>query len=330
MNLLKQLALSLFGILPAHYSGITHIEGDTYAVVHDKDTTDGYFFLRLQFDSLSGQLRQATLQEPIGMRQRRLSASGIVRDCEGIAFFPPLGTLFISGEEDQRIMEYTLEGLPTGRQLHIPSSQHRDSIRPNLGFEALCYQASTKTFWTITESTLPKDGPSASLAHREVRNTLRLTSFGVNLRLQGQYAYRMDAPTIRHRSGTYVIGVPSLCVLPDERLLVMEREAYVSPYKLRSFCHIKLYAVSPNIASLVKEHEPLSSLPDTCFLPKTLIAEFTTRLHPMRYDLANYEGMCLGPILKDGRQTLILISDSQGGMGNRLFHLKDYIKVIIL
>ena len=45
---------------------------------------------------------------------------------------------------------------------------------------------------------------------------------------------------------------------------------------------------------------------------------------------ANYEGMCLGPKLNDGRQTLILINDSQAGAGNSLYRLKDYIKIIIL
>ena len=40
MEILKQIALGLFGILPGNYSGITHIAADTYAVSNDKDTTD--------------------------------------------------------------------------------------------------------------------------------------------------------------------------------------------------------------------------------------------------------------------------------------------------
>ena len=39
--------------------------------------------------------------------------------------------------------------------------------------------------------------------------------------------------------------------------------------------------------------------------------------------------MCLGPRLEDGRQTVLLVSDSQNRAGNPLFHLKDYIRVIV-
>ena len=58
-------------------------------------------------------------------------------------------------------------------------------------------------------------------------------------------------------------------------------------------------------------------------LPKRLLVEFTTRAS----NLANYEGMCLGPMLKDGRKTLILIADSQGGYNGLT---REYLKVIIL
>jgi hypothetical protein len=63
---------------------------------------------------------------------------------------------------------------------------------------------------------------------------------------------------------------------------------------------------------------------------KKLLANFTTRLSGVSYNLANYEGMCLGQVLDDGTQTLLLINDSQGGAGNHGFRIKDYIKVILL
>ena len=40
--------------------------------------------------------------------------------------------------------------------------------------------------------------------------------------------------------------------------------------------------------------------------------------------------MCLGRKLNDGRQTIILISDSQDGAGNIIYRLKDYLKVIVI
>jgi hypothetical protein len=44
-------------------------------------------------------------------------------------------------------------------------------------------------------------------------------------------------------------------------------------------------------------------------------------------DLANFEGMCLGPTLSDGRRCLVLIADSQKGAGGLT---QEYVKVILL
>ena len=46
-------------------------------------------------------------------------------------------------------------------------------------------------------------------------------------------------------------------------------------------------------------------------------------------NFANYEGMCPGPRLADGRQTLLLIDDTQAGAGNSLFRLSEHLKVIV-
>ena len=66
------------------------------------------------------------------------------------------------------------------------------------------------------------------------------------------------------------------------------------------------------------------------YMKKEKICEFVTRLRLGKMNLSNYEGMCLGPRLNDGRQTLILIADSQNGMGNWMYHIKDHIRIVIL
>ena len=53
-------------------------------------------------------------------------------------------------------------------------------------------------------------------------------------------------------------------------------------------------------------------------------------MQPFSITFANYEGMCLGRPLPDGRQTLLLVNDSQGGYRKGPFRLKDYIKVIVI
>ena len=49
-----------------------------------------------------------------------------------------------------------------------------------------------------------------------------------------------------------------------------------------------------------------------------------------KMNFANYEALCPGIRLHDGRQSLLLLCDSQGGFGKGPIHLKDYIKVILI
>lgn len=330
VNLLSQISLALFGILPGNYSGITHIADNQYAVVDDKDQTDGFKILSLDLDPVKGKVRGASMSIPLLVNQRHESGKATYRDSEGIAYFPSRNTIFVSGEADQRILEYTLDGVPTGRELQIPASMGRDRIASNLGFESLTYNEKTQLFWTTTESTLLNDGERSSLSQKEVNNLLRLQSFSHDLLPEAQYAYVMDKPATKGNKGTFAHGVPEMLALDDGRLIVMERELYAPRYKVGSTCRIKLYVVDPTHAETISDEDKLSQLAADRFLPKTLLAEFKTRLQFGRMNLANYEGMCLGPKLEDGSQTVILISDSQSGTGNRFYHLKDYVRIIIL
>ena len=63
---------------------------------------------------------------------------------------------------------------------------------------------------------------------------------------------------------------------------------------------------------------------------KIEIASFKTYLKLGKANLANYEGMCKGITLDDGRQTIILINDSQNRAGNAFLRLRDYLKVLII
>ena len=148
-----------------------------------------------------------------------------------------------------------------------------------------------------------------------VANRLRLMCFNDSMELAGQFFYEMDKPTARKKPRLYAFGVSEVCPVGRGRLLVMEREFFVSRRKLGSWVNIKIYVVSPT-DSLKGET-----------LPKYLLTEFKTRLNLFRYNLANYEGMCLGPRLADGNRVVILVSDSQNRYGGVL---KDYFKTIVI
>lgn len=278
------------------YSGITHVEDDYYAVVHDKKGSIFYFTLGFLGDGTIGPV-QAFEASP---------GKAEILDNEDIVYVPETKTLFVSAEADQSIREYDLSGKESGRKLHIPDDL--SSCAPNAGFESLAY--SSGTFWTTTEAPLPEE--ILPRLHRIQCFTLQ------DLSPSGRYLYQADAPAISGADAAgamaYVHGISAMTALPDGRLLVLEREVYVPGggflEKLGAFSEIKLYAVSP-------ADDPSG------ILQKTRILRFRTSA----LNLANYEGMCLGPVLEDGRQCLLLLADSQDGSGGLT---GEYLQVIAL
>lgn len=328
---LKQQSLAKWHIGSAQYSGITPLGNGRYALVSDKEAKDGFFIFRIDQSQTTGDVTQVSLEGFYGNAHPKVDAQGIsVRDCEGVAYFPKANTIFISGEGDQKVLEYDIKGQPTGRELNVPNIFSLTNIVPNYGFEALCYDTINHRFWTTSESTLPADGFAAGPTHPGVVNLLRIQAFDDDLQPVAQYAYRMDAGRKDDFGKIYVFGVPEIAALPDGRLLVLEREANITHGALSSTCRCKLFLVDPRDAYQIDSHTPMKEVNANHFLDKKLLADWTTTVQPFRINFANYEGMCLGRPLPDGRQTLLLVNDSQGGYRKGPFSLKDYVKVIVI
>ena len=288
-------------IASGQYSGITHIAGSRYAVVDDKYRGGGILFFDIELDPVTGTIGQVRTEIPPATKLANVSG----RDCEGIAYAD--GMLYVSAETDQSIREYDLAGNATGRTFAVPEEMGINRIHPNAGFEAFTYNAVTRHFWTTTERPLLKD--------TLVPRLHRLQRFNDSFQPDRQYLYQMDEPFASPAdTRAYIHGISAMTALDDGSLLILEREVYVPTSLVRAigetFSVTKIYQVVP-------------SGDGSAILPKHLLVEFTTRAA----NLANYEGMCLGPVLQDGRQTLLLIADSQGGYGGLT---KEYLKVILL
>ena len=324
VTLRKQKNLAKWDVVGANYSGITHIGGTRYAVVDDKDEHHAFRLFDIDIDEADGKIRNVV---PLALSPENRHWGENVRDAEGIAFCSNTNSVFVSAENDQRIVEHTVDGVPTGRELAVPASFGREAIYGNYGFEALAYSEKDHCLWTTTEHTLKADG-NMTMPGDTTGCMLRLVSFDdKTMKPLHQYAYRMDAPRAKKKGRNYAYGVSALCSLDDGSLLVLEREFYVAKRYLGSWVQHRIYRVVPSQSQQI---ESLHDIPVHACMNKTLVAQFRTRLNVTRRNLANYEGMCLGPRLADGSQTLILISDSQKNHGNGFYRMKDYIKVIVL
>ena len=288
-----------------NYSGITWLGGDRYAVCDDKSATAGFLLMTIRLDSITGEIED--------VRADSFMTSNLPnRDEEGICYVAPTNTLFLSGEGDGQIVEYTLDGQLTGRKLNIPDMF--GISYGNRGFEALTYNAKTHRFWATTENTLRADGERPSI-RKKIANRLRLQNFGDDLQPKEQYWYVTDSSAVESTKGKSTLGVSGLAALDDGQVIVLEREVRKTPKGIGSFVHVKLFVVNPQ----------LQQSGDT--LRKQLLTEFRTSINLSKRSFANYEGICAGPRLGDGRQVLLLVADSQKQYKG---YLKDWFKTIVI
>lgn len=312
-KVLRQHDMGRWGILAGNYSGIAPLGNDRYALISDKQPADGWTEISIEFTA------QGDIRSMAFVGHHYAPTSGRARDAEGIVATHE-GTVFVSAEDDQRIVELDSLGRATGRELAVPETFGVQNIYGNYGFEALAHNPANGHFWTTTEQPLRSDSEAPTSIDHPVSTQHRLLEFGADLLPVAEYPYRTEVPNIAkekntpdNRPATYAYGIPALTVLNDTTLLVLEREVVVRRGYDRSYVNCSIFSIRPG-----KED-------------KRLVTTFRTHLRIVgRKDFANYEGMCLGPVLPDGRRTLLLVADSQDRHGNRLFRLKDYIRVIVL
>ena len=293
-------ATFFLNIPAANYSGIAPLainglEGD-FLLVDDKSATEGFRKVHLSFDD-NGQIIAA---QDLGFVAASTGATGT--DGEGIVYDVRRGTVLIAREASNEIMEFGLDGKATGRYLHTASYFPKNG---NAGIESLSYNTENGRFWATTEGC------------SEGATQLRIQSYAPYFWPLGHWFYTLDKPAFKTKGAIYAYGVSEICALPDGSLLVLEREANIPGTSVKeatgAVVKCKLYRVEPAKTKAGKT------------LEKHLVTRIDTRALDLSF--ANYEGMCLGPVLKDGSRVLILVSDSQAGYKGIL---RDWFKTIVL
>lgn len=297
------------------YSGIAYLGGDSFAIVSDCHSSDAVKILHVTLHPKKGKLQLVSLSPFQPYLTGGMVANGKSLDLEDLAYNPYEKTLFLVSEAQTKVTECTLLGNATGNEWALTEMISPGDLQNGYGIESLTYDM-IGHLWVVTEAALKSD---ITLPY----GTLRLWQLTSGCKQKAMYRYQMDAP--RWKGGTwYAHGVSALLAMKNGHLLVMEREVSVPAHYVGARTHIKIYDVNPpaNQETIdIKSMKPLE---------KRLLCQFTTRLSFGRMNFGNYEGMTLGPSLDDGRQTLLLVSDSQNGMGNAFYHLRDYLKVIVL
>ena len=201
------------------------------------------------------------------------------KDLEGCAYDPLTHNVWVSDEADTSVRAFDPS---TGRQvavLDIPEI-YRKNVRRHRSLESLAISPDGLRLYTANEENLKCDAT----------NVVRIQEFARNgaddaFRPSRQFFYRVDPAEGRAFGKSTFSGVSSLIAMEDGSLLVLEREFSV---KLLPSFRIRIYRMVPGETG------------------KSLVWE-----EPSTF--SNYEGMCQGPRLPDGRSSIVLVSD--GGYG---------------
>ena len=249
---------------------------------------------------------------------------GAVLDPEGLAR-SPWNTLFLSSDadlqddhqEDAKLLEFDRRGRWLSNA-DVPTKflvGEGRGARNNLGFESLAISSDGSRLFVGMESALVQDGPSASLDTVTFCRILEYTVNDRSVEPGPEYVYPVGpiAPAPELGEVEASGGLVELIALSASRVLALERMFLRSVDRDgEGLIRVRLYDVDLSSASDVSGLESLESDGDWRPVTKELLVDFddvVPRLTPEYRRLDNFEAMALGPELRDGRRSLVVVSD---------------------
>ena len=296
---------------------------ETYiAISDDFGTTVPNRFYELSIDLSDGSLDDGDVEvlEVVQMDPNGVLPGFGTADTEGVAIGQG-GQLYISTERNNegrfpQILEVSRDGTVTG-ELPVDDkfngTDDQTGVRNNLGFESLTISPDQTTMYVATEGALTQDGPRAGL---ENTSTARIVEYDAATgEAVAEYVYEVDpiAEPPNPEGAFADSGLVELLAIDDQgTLLALERSFSVGAEE-RGYTG-KLYLVSTRGATNVIGVDSLPFAEDDGevelnvdeTVTKTLLADLGADFGIV---VDNIEGMTLGPVLEDGRQSLIIASD---------------------
>jgi len=210
---------------------------------------------------------------------------------------------------DPFVRRYSLDGsflssLPVPPPFRVTADQS-SGVRPNLGFESAGVPENGRFAITATENALFQDGPPATVADGSPARIMRYHL--PTGRLDRQWVYETDPVAEPPVPATQfsVNGLVELLPLNNEFLIAMERSFSVGAPGTGNT--IRLYEVALPGATDVNGVDALQGRLDRVRpARKTLLLD----LDELGIALDNVEGLTFGPRLRDGRRSVVLVSDN--------------------
>lgn len=243
-----------------------------------------------------------------------------VLDLEGISL-TPWGDFLIANEGDAnhkpRVNPQLLDVKADGtilREFEVPpdflpepTGEQKKGVRNNTAFEGLAANPNGKEWMLATEGPLKQDPDSF----------VRFIQYGMPeawvLKPQKEFHYPFLDPQEEPKGAAFLQkGISEAHYLDETHLLVLERSVQLSGEGLK-------------LTGRIYETD-LKSVDKNQMLSKKLVLDLES-LSGKIGKIDNFEGMTLGPVLSDGRRSLILVSDDNFMRNQRtqflLFAIKE-------
>ena len=175
--------------------------------------------------------------------------------------------------------------------------------RRNGVFEGLTFSGDYKHLFISMEEPLYEDGPRAGL--NDSSGIIRMIKYNTDSKkAMAQYAYRIDP--VAHapipKDGFKVNGVSDILWLNKKELLVVERS-----YSVGRFSNtIKVFIASLEGAENIDKRNSLTKENSFKIMSKRLLLN----MDDLKMFIDNIEGVTFGPLLPNGKKSLIFVSDN--------------------
>ena len=313
-------------------SGIDYdqINNRYYSISDDRSDRNPARFYTLNIDLSSGSLSSSGINfsgVTTLLNQNGQPFATNTLDPEGIGLTSNR-TVFVSSEGEVSNLAGRLQSpfvnefaLGTGRQLRQlpvpskfvpvigPADAPTAGIRNNLAFENLTITPDGKFLFTATENALVQDGPLATI---NTGSRSRILKYNLTTgQPEQEFLYLTDPVAVPAvpETGFNTNGLVELLAL-DNRGTFLALERSFSAGAPGTGNTIKLYEVRLNEASDISDINSLNAININTVRPveKRLVLNFDSLGLPTGLD--NVEGMTLGPVLPNGQQSLVLVSDN--------------------
>ena len=207
-------------------------------------------------------------------------------------------TIFTTDLEGTFIAEYQLP----------EELNNLENIQHNGALEGVSKSIDTKGFWSAMEAPLKKDGAAPTFT--KTPSPVRITYYNfVTKKATKQFAYQLEHITKPAKGNVNLSGLTAILEYEVNKFLIIER-TYQSGYGAYGNI-VRIFKAEINLETT--NILGVTALSEQKFIPlkKTLVFDFETVKDKLTDGIIdNIEGVTFGPKLKNGNQSLLLVSDN--------------------